>query len=159
MEAAAQVQDKKVLGQKEISVVFCVDQSGSMCVSQPVKGKIQLKGDKTKDMRSLMSFSDGSDQFLEGERNVTYVSRMQCLQAAIDAQLTDMNNGAKDRKLGLVSFNHEVSIIGDGSEDPQVIAGDKLDNYDYLVENGTAQAKLRMKNPIGQSHKKLTLKP
>lgn len=129
-----------------------------MCVSQPVKGKIQLKGDKTKDMRSLMSFSDGSDQFLEGERNVTYVSRMQCLQAAIDAQLTDMNNGAKDRKLGLVSFNHEVSIIGDGSEDPQVIAGDKLDNYDYLVENGTAQAKLRMKNPIGQSHKKLTQK-
>ena len=51
-----------------------------------------------------------------------------------------MNNGAKDRKLGLVTFNHEVSIIGDGSEDPQIIAGDKLDNYDFLVDNGVAQA-------------------
>ena len=36
IEAAAQVQDKKVQGNKEISVVFCTDKSGSMCVSQPV---------------------------------------------------------------------------------------------------------------------------
>lgn len=69
-------------------------------------------------MKSLMSFSDGSDQFLQGERGVTYVSRMQCLQAAIESQISDMANGAADRKLGLVAFNHEVSIIGDGSEDP-----------------------------------------
>ena len=33
VEAAAQVQDKKALGKKDISVVFCIDQSGSMCVS------------------------------------------------------------------------------------------------------------------------------
>lgn len=62
-----------------------------------------------------------------------------------------MGNGAADRKLGLVSFNHEVTIIGDGSEDDQTIAGDKLYNYDYLVENGVTQAKLRMKNTIKQS--------
>lgn len=32
-----------------------------------------------------MKFSDGSDQFLNfQEKNVTYVSRMQCLQAAIE---------------------------------------------------------------------------
>jgi len=109
-----------------------------MCVSQPIEGKVKIKGDKTKDMKDLMRFSDGSDQFLQGERNVTYVSRMQCLQAAIDAQIQDMGNGAADRKLGLVSFNHEVSIIGDGSEDAQIIGGDKLNNYDYLIENGTA---------------------
>jgi hypothetical protein len=35
-------------------------------------------------MKELMKFGDGSDQYLQGERNVTYVSRMQCLQAAID---------------------------------------------------------------------------
>ena len=30
-------------------------------------------------------FGDGSDQFLNSnERNQTYVSRMQCLQAAVD---------------------------------------------------------------------------
>lgn len=33
LEAAAQVEDKKVMGAKDISVVFVMDQSGSMCVS------------------------------------------------------------------------------------------------------------------------------
>jgi len=39
MEAAAQVQDKKVMGKKDISVIFVMDQSGSMCVSTPIQGK------------------------------------------------------------------------------------------------------------------------
>jgi hypothetical protein len=47
-----------------------------------------------------------------------------------------MAAGAPDRKLGIVTFNHEVTIIGDGSGASQVIAGDKLFNYDYLIENG-----------------------
>lgn len=76
-----------------------------MCVSQPIQGKHQLKGDKVKEMNDLKKFGDGSDQFLQGERNVTYVSRMQCLQAAISQQIQDIGNGATDRKVGLVSFN------------------------------------------------------
>ena len=118
IEAAAQVQDKKALGQKDISVIFCIDQSGSMCCSQPIQGKFQIKGDKTKEMETLMKFGDGSDQFLQGERNLTYVSRMQCLQAAIDQQIQDMANGAGDRKLGLVAFNNEVTVLGDGTDQP-----------------------------------------
>jgi len=88
-----------------------------MCCSQPIKGKHQIKGDKTKELKDLMKFSDGSDQNLQGERNVTYVSRMQCLQAAINQQIDDMGKGAGDRKVGLVSFNHEVTVVGDGSEE------------------------------------------
>ena len=85
-------------------------------------------------MQDLMKFSDGSDQKLQGEQgNFTYVSRMQCVQAAIDSQIKEMHSGAPDRKLGIVTFNHEVTIIGDGSKDPQVVAGDKLYNYDYLI--------------------------
>ena len=33
LEAAAQVEDKKNEGKQDISVVFCIDQSGSMCCS------------------------------------------------------------------------------------------------------------------------------
>lgn len=40
---------------------------------------------------------------------------------------------APERKIGIVTFNGEVSIIGDGSKVPQTIAGDKLYNYDFLV--------------------------
>lgn len=129
------------MGKKDISVIFCIDQSGSMCVSQEIRGKHKIKGDKTDAMKDLMKFGDGSDQFRQGERNVTYVSRMQCLQAAIDQQITDMQNGATDRKLGIVSFNNEVNVLGDGAIDPQIITGDKLNDYDYLIQNGHDQGK------------------
>jgi hypothetical protein len=29
-----------------------------------------------------------------------------------------MGNGAVDRKVGIVAFNNEVTLIGDGAEDP-----------------------------------------
>ena len=61
VEGSAQAMDKKAGGKKDTSVVFCVDQSGSMCVSQPVKGRHQIRNDRTKDLQSLMQFSDGSD--------------------------------------------------------------------------------------------------
>jgi len=56
-----------------------------------------------------------------------------------------MQHGAQDRKLGIVSFNSEVTVVGDGSQEPQVIAGDKLFDYDYLLKNGNEQGKQRMK--------------
>ena len=62
VEGAAQVMRKTLGGTKNISTVFCCDQSGSMCVSQPVKGKHQIKNDKRKDLAELMKFSDGSNQ-------------------------------------------------------------------------------------------------
>jgi hypothetical protein len=47
-----------------------------MCVSQPIKGNFKIKGDKKNELQQFNKFGDGSDQYLEGERNVTYVSRM-----------------------------------------------------------------------------------
>lgn len=120
VEAPAQVLDKKMMGKQDVSVVFAIDISGSMCVSKEVRGKHSIKGDKTKNVFSeLMKFSDGSDQKMNGESgNITYVSRLQCVQAAIDNQITEMSKGAPDRKLGIVTFNSDVTIIGDGSKDP-----------------------------------------
>jgi len=143
VEAAAQIHDKKNPGMKQdVSVVFCIDISGSMCVSNPVSGKHNIKGDKMKDQKQdLMKFSDGSDQRLQGESNVTYISRMQCVQAAIDAQLAEMAQAAPDRKIGLVTFNHEVQIVGDGTQKPQIIAGDKLCNNEFLLQNGVDAGK------------------
>lgn len=47
-----------------------------------------------------------------------------------------MANGAPDRKIGLVCFNSEVQIIGDGTQNSGVIAGDKLNNFEFLLQNG-----------------------
>jgi len=47
---------------------------------------------------------------------VTYVSRLQCVQSAIDSQLESMGKTNPDRKVGLVTFNNEVTVIGDGTK-------------------------------------------
>lgn len=76
------------------------------------------------------------DHFLEGERKLTYVSKMRCLQSAIDSQIIKMGNETNERKVGLVAFNHEVTAIVDKTENPQIINGNKLKIYYYLLENG-----------------------
>ena len=52
LEAPAQVQDAAAGGNaaQDISIVFCLDISGSMCVTQPVAGKHNLKGDKLREL-------------------------------------------------------------------------------------------------------------
>lgn len=58
-----------------------------MCISKPMKGTHHLKGDRLKDLKKeLRKFGDGSSQFMQNEaQNVTYISRLQCAQAAIQA--------------------------------------------------------------------------
>ena len=68
-------------------------------------------------MQDLMKFSDGSDQFLNNsEKNMTYVSRLQCVQGAIENQLMNLQETHPSKKVGLVTFNNEVKVIGDGSQ-------------------------------------------
>ena len=38
-----------------------------------------------------------------------------------------MSTGAPNRKVGLVTFNNEVSVIGDGTQGVTNINGDKLE--------------------------------
>ena len=77
-------------------MVFCLDVSGSMCVTEPIKGKHTIKGDRRqRDLAAFAQFGDGSDQFInQAEKGVTYVSRLQCVQAAVQAQIEQMQNGA-----------------------------------------------------------------
>ena len=43
-----------------------------------------------------------------------------------------MANGAGNRKIGIVTFNHEVQVVGDGTKAAQTITGDHLHNFDWL---------------------------
>lgn len=88
----------------------------------------------------------------------TWVSRIQCVKSAIDSQLTGMANGASQRKVGIVTFNHEVTVIGDAAKDAQVITGNHLDNFDYLQQNGKKQATERLTKNIGDTHNALKAK-
>jgi len=54
---------------------------------------------------------DSSDQYLPRQkRNVTYISRLQAAQAAVDQQLEEMVKQHPNRRVALIVFNNEASI-------------------------------------------------
>lgn len=119
----------------DISVIFCIDISGSMCVTQPVQGDIKLKVKQQPKIEGLEDF-DMREQFLPGDRGVTYISRMQCVQASLESQFEEMARACPERKVGIVTFSSDVTIIGDGTTEPYTLAGDKLNSFQACYEAG-----------------------
>eukprot|EP00051_Salpingoeca_urceolata_P026485 m.477459 g.477459 ORF g.477459 m.477459 type:complete len:771 (-) comp20851_c0_seq1:193-2505(-) len=117
-------------------VIFCMDTSGSMCVTTEVEGRIALRGDRTQQLtQELRAHTAGSRQYMPGQRrDVTYVSRLQSVQAAVDLQLQSMKKEHPSRSVGLVTFSNEVNVIGDCSSEPLVLAGDRLNDRDAIFK-------------------------
>jgi len=71
-----------------------------------------------------------------GKKNTTFVSRLQSVQAAVSNQLELLEKQHPNKKIGLIVFNSDVTILGDGKQEPLVIAGDRLNNYEELIQIG-----------------------
>lgn len=127
-----------------------------MCVTTEVQGRINLyeglrkPDDATSDdsvARSLVE--QGASQWLPNQRNrysnseshdvawissrgysrrqVTYISRLQCVQAAVHRQLESLALNYPNHRVALVAFNHELSIFGDGTSNLRgLLLGDSL---------------------------------
>mmetsp|Transcript_57313 Transcript_57313/g.78154 ORF Transcript_57313/g.78154 Transcript_57313/m.78154 type:complete len:794 (-) Transcript_57313:139-2520(-) len=122
-------------------VVFVLDVSGSMCVSVEVPGLVNLRGDRRSQLAEMRTAEDDHNQFLPGQRrDVTYISRMQAVQAAINAQLSAMAEESPDRVVGLVTFSSSVTVYGDGTGTPTIISGNRLDDLDELIKAGQEAA-------------------
>ena len=68
---------------------------------------MKLRGSHADRYRSLNT--TGENQWLPGQnRNVTYITRLQALQAAVDHQLEQLVKDHPTRKASLISFNNEV---------------------------------------------------
>lgn len=61
------------------------------------------------------------------------------------------------RKVGLITFNHEVQIFGDGSNEPVIITGAKL-NSEKDIEAVIMKCEHLLQCPIGQSAETLVKK-
>ncbi len=95
-----------------------------MCVTTEVEGRIDLyeglrkpedaAGDDAV-ARSLVE--QGASQWLPNQRNrqVTYISRLQCVQAAVHRQVEALALLYPHHRLGLITFNHELALYGDGT--------------------------------------------
>ncbi|XP_046583394.1 circularly permutated Ras protein 1-like [Haliotis rubra] len=136
IEPAPATQATGLSGREESLVIFCVDVSGSMCVTTEVPGKLRLRG--SGGLKRMQSLNDShEDQYLPRQkRNVTYVSRLQSVQAAVDHQLEEMQRDHPNRRVGLITFDNEVTVIGDGTEEETSVVGDKLTNREVLVKLG-----------------------
>jgi hypothetical protein len=79
-----------------------------------------------------------NNQYLPKEkRNAMYVSRIDCLKAALAWHLQRLRVEHPNKRVVLVEFNSSITLIGDGTDIPKVITGDILDNKDKLFEIGT----------------------
>lgn len=108
-------------------VIFCVDISGSMCLTTQVPA-LQAE---------WKAVRDGGDKYFGGRKNEMYISRLECVQAAVKRQLERIQLEHPNQKVVLVTFNNEVTILGDGSQIPITVAGDKLWDYDCLLSEGS----------------------
>mmetsp|Transcript_29272 Transcript_29272/g.52346 ORF Transcript_29272/g.52346 Transcript_29272/m.52346 type:complete len:588 (+) Transcript_29272:1227-2990(+) len=89
----------------QISVIFCIDISGSMCKVKKVPENVELPSEAIKKRKS---------------GKFTYVSRLECVQASILAQLSEMKRNFPSRKVGLVTFSRSVTLVGDGRREIKV---------------------------------------
>jgi len=117
-------------------IVFCIDTSGSMTVTSPVSSQELKKLRKNKKvMPNLKIEGDSESQLMPSEqRGVEYISRLEAVQLAIDAQLTSLVHEHPTRRVILVTFSSDVNVYGDGSQVPIVIAGDHLSSEEYLSD-------------------------
>jgi len=139
-------------------IVFCIDVSGSMCVSQQIDAKhshFKLKGNRLNEAHDdLSAFIDGNANHLnQAASDRQYVSRLQCVQTAVDEQMESISKSHPQRKLGVVTFSDEVTVIGDAMSGVEVVAGDKLQDLEKLKEIGTGCS---IGKNIGECRQKLS---
>lgn len=74
--------------------------------------------------------------------------------AAIENQLNETLKTDPNKRIGLVTFNNEVVIFGDCTEDSKHILGDKLNKKVDIMAD---LAPLKIKNPLKESYDKILL--
>ncbi|XP_038073703.1 circularly permutated Ras protein 1-like isoform X2 [Patiria miniata] len=128
-------------GGDDTAVIFMVDISGSMSVTTAVPGT-SLKDQRLNDAGAALSaykeeLAEQEDRYTTGPKTeCTYVSRLQAMQSAIDQQLWKMEKSLGNKRVGLVAFNDNVTVIGDGSQEPVPLEGAGLTDEQSIISLG-----------------------
>jgi hypothetical protein len=93
-------------------------------------------------------------QGVEGE----YISRLQCMAAAIDLQMEEIFKSSPQKRIVLIIFNNRVNIIGDGLMPEVQVPVDRFDDYGKLIEFGVQALKPSELKPVVESKKELSEK-
>ncbi|CAF4141790.1 unnamed protein product [Rotaria magnacalcarata] len=150
---APAVHGSDMTGVDDSIVIFLIDISGSMSSTTLVQGRLDLPNVRQQQQRAAANF-DGARMIRE--RHQTYVSRLQGVQMAVDANLDKLVKDTPTRRAALLTFNHEITYYGDGTRtEPLVIRGDKLNSADDLLREAERELNKELK-PVSETKAKLT---
>nr|XP_005988053.1 PREDICTED: circularly permutated Ras protein 1-like isoform X2 [Latimeria chalumnae] len=102
--------NKDYVNMDDSLIVFCVDISGSMCVTSELESN--------------------------GWQTPVYVSRLQSVQDAILKSLHLLAQTYPWKRVALVTFNDGVTVYGDGLKTPLTLRDYELMDFDYLTKKG-----------------------
>ncbi|CAF1064942.1 unnamed protein product [Adineta ricciae] len=147
------VHGSDMTGVDDSIVIFVVDISGSMSSTTTVPGTFRLPNAAQLQDRAAANF-DG--ERMVRDRHQTYVSRLQGVQMAVDANLDKLAKDTPTRRAALLTFNHEITYYGDGTRaEPLVIRGDKLNSADDLTREAEQEQNNELK-PVSETKTNLT---
>jgi len=121
-------------------------------------GDRKLRAEADRRLRAAQALNqERASQFLPHQRrDVVYVSRLQCVQTAIESQLQRLAQTAPTTRVCLITFSSDVVIHGDASAEPLVIAGSKLESRDTVEAAAAAYEFATSLKPISESRAALT---
>ncbi|CAK61233.1 unnamed protein product (macronuclear) [Paramecium tetraurelia] len=139
--------------QEKNSITFCIDTSGSMSTTTEIKGKVSIKtGLTNKEQEMLKQFIQPGTEahYLKKQKQISYVSRKQCLLSAIEQQIKKLQQQNPEKVVGLVTFNNEVVVYGDGSQQPIKFQEQELYQEVQIKTVLSRCANQMMQNPISK---------
>ena len=104
------VHGSDMTGVDDSIVIFLIDTSGSMSATTLVRGNFRLPNALREQERAAANF-DG--ERMRRDRHQTYVSRLQGVQMAVDANLDKLAKETPTRRAALLTFNHEITYYGE----------------------------------------------
>jgi len=79
------------------------------------------------------------------------LSRLQCVQTAVHAQMEALKKSQPETIVALIGFDDSVTVFGDGQDDPLAITDDTLRNYEELLRLGKEEKPKMCSVPLYQS--------
>jgi hypothetical protein len=122
------------------TIFYVIDISGSMCVTTPVTTAVRATIPSVSNRREdLAQFVErGAAQQLPSETaGTTYLSRLDCVKAAVRAHLSEYVRANPSHRAGLITFGTDVTIYHTDGRPPSVIAGEILGDSAKIAARAT----------------------
>jgi len=103
---------------KTDDIKYILEAAPQKQISSDNKNSQEMKQDKPKDTSAIIFCLDHSGS-MDGYSGG--LSKMECVKKVVLRQMQQMTEFSPDRKMGVVAFSTDITIIGDGSQNPEVI--------------------------------------